>query len=73
MDEMGAVLTRWDLDVAGVRERIYRATSARERERWHAVWLLARGWTAVQVAEALEREPHTIGEWAAAFRDQGPA
>jgi Homeodomain-like domain len=73
MEEMGAVLTRWQLDVASVRERIYRATSPRERERWHAVWLLARGWNVTQVAEALARDVHTVGEWAAVFRKQGPA
>ena len=73
MEDMGAVLTRWQLDVAGVRERIYRATSPRERERWHALWLVARGWNATQVAEALERDVHTVGEWVAAFREQGPA
>jgi Homeodomain-like domain len=73
MEEMGAVLTRWQLDVASVRERIYRATSPREREWWHAVWLLARGWNVTQVAEALARDVHTVGEWAAVFRKQGPA
>jgi hypothetical protein len=26
----------------------------------------------VAVAEALEREPHTIGTWVAAFSDHGP-
>ena len=49
------------------------APTPRERERWHAVWLLAQGWTASAVAEALEREPHTIGRWAAAFAEGGPA
>ena len=38
-----------------------------------AVWLLAQGWTASAVAEALERDPHTIGRWAAAFAEGGPA
>ena len=52
---------------------MYRAPTARERERWHALWLLARGWSAAQVAEALERDPHTIGEWVAAFSRNGPA
>ena len=37
-----------------------------------AVWLLAQGWTASAVAEALERDPHTIGRWAA-FGEGGPA
>ena len=33
----------------------------------------AQGWTASAVAEALERDPHTIGRWAAAFGEGGPA
>ena len=39
------------------------APTPRERERWYAVWLLAQGWTAAATAEALERDPHTIGRW----------
>jgi hypothetical protein len=70
MDEL---LERWQLDVRAVRERMYRAPTSRERERWHALWLLARGWSAAQVAEALERDPHTLGEWLAAFGRSGPA
>jgi transposase len=69
---MNELLERWELDVRRVRERMYRAPTARERERWHALWLLARGWSAAQVAEALERGPHTIGEWLAAFGRSGP-
>jgi transposase len=70
---MDGLLERWALDARQVRERMYRAPTARERERWHALWLLARGWSAAQVAEALERDPHTIGEWLAAFGRGGPA
>jgi transposase len=33
---------------------------------------LAQGWTASAVSDALEREPHTIGVWVAAFSDNGP-
>jgi hypothetical protein len=70
MDEL---LERWKLDVRRVRERMYRAPTPRERERWHAPRLLARGWSAARVAEALERDPHTSGEWVAAFGRGGPA
>ena len=35
--------------------------------------LLAQGWTAAATAETLERDPHTIGRWAAAFGEGGPA
>ena len=52
---------------------MYRAPSAPDRERWHAVWLVARGGWAARVAEALERDAHTIGNWLAVLRDRGPA
>jgi transposase len=67
------LLERWKLDLRQVRERMYGASTTRERERWHALWLVARGWSAAQVAEALERDPHTVGEWLAAFGRGGPA
>jgi Homeodomain-like domain len=64
---------RWGMDLAAVRTLGYRAPPPRERERWHAVWLLARGWTAADVAGALERERRTSGEWRAGFCRDGPA
>ena len=73
MSKVLTLLGRWQLDVKAVRERVYRAPTPRERERWHALWLLARGWSAVQVAEALERDAHTIGDWVEDFRQRGPA
>ena len=72
MDEIQKVLGSWQLDVKAVRERMYGAATARERERWHAIWLLARGWSAAQVAEALERDAHTIGDWLEELRQKGP-
>jgi len=72
MDEMQKVLGNWQLDVKAVREQMYGAATPRERERWHAMWLLARGWSAAQVAEALERDAHTIGDWLEALSQKGP-
>jgi transposase len=72
MDNMTELLQKWQLDLGKVRNNVYRSATPRERERWHALWLVARGWTAAQVAEALERDPHTIGEWLEAFRQAGP-
>ena len=71
MDNADELLKVWQLSLRQVRERMYGSATPRERERWHALWLLARGWTATQVAEALERDPHTIGEWLDAFRQRG--
>jgi len=73
MNDVVTVLGRWQLDVAAVRDQVYRAPTPRERERWHALWLLARGWTATQVAEALGRDAHTIGIWFDDFCQSGPA
>ena len=62
MPEMGALLERWRMNEAEVRRRMYRAPTPRERERWHAVWLLAPGWTAAAVGRALDRDAHTVGQ-----------
>src|SRR4051794_41487421 len=69
---MNDLLDRWKLDERLVRDRMYGAPTARERERWHAVWLVVRGWSAARAAEALERDAHTVGEWLAQFREHGP-
>ncbi len=67
------MLTRWGLDARQARDRMYRAPTPRERERWHALWLLAQGWSATKVAGVLERDAHPIGAWLAAFAQGGPA
>ncbi len=71
--EMAALFGRWQVDVRQVREAVYRAPSPRERERWHALWLLSRGLSQAEVADALERDAHTISEWLEAFSEKGPA
>ena len=73
MQDIATLLTRWELDERGLRERMYRAPTPRERERWHALWLLSRGWSEARVAAALERDPHTIGQWLATFGEAGPS
>ena len=59
--EIAQSLRRWEMSAKDVHRRMILAPTPRERERWHAVWLLAQGWTAAATAEALERDPHTIG------------
>lgn len=73
MNQICETLERWHMDIKAVRERMYGAATPRERERWHAIWLLARGWSAAEVAAALERDAHTIGDWAEEFGQKGPA
>ena len=65
-------LDRWQLDAGDLRTRMYRAPTPRERERWHALWLLVQGWSASAVADALGRDSHTIGRWVTAFGEGGP-
>ena len=72
MEPAATVLAGWGRDVGQVRDRIYRATTPRERERWHAVWLWSLGWSAAAVAEALGRDAHAIGGWLDAFGRHGP-
>ena len=52
MIDMVSLLKHWQVDERAVRERMYRAPNPRERERWHVLWLLARGWSASQAAAA---------------------
>jgi transposase len=73
MNDMLEMLQGWKLDTKAVRERMYGAPTPRERERWHAMWLLAQGWSAAQVAEALERDAHTIGDWLEELSQKGPS
>ena len=70
---MKGFLEQWEMGAKDVHRRLILAPTPRERERWHAVWLLAQGWTASAVATALERDPHTIGRWATAFGEGGAA
>ena len=70
--EMDRLLEQWEMNARNLHRRMIPAPTPRERERWHALWLLAQGWTASATAEALERDPHTIGRWAAAFGEGGP-
>ncbi len=72
MSDVPTVLEQWQLDARQVREQVYRAPTPRERERWHALWRLARGWSQTQVAEALDRDVHTIGAWLEGFSQSGP-
>ena len=71
--EIDRCLEQWQMEIKDLRRRMILAPTPRERERWYALLLLAQGWTAAATAEALERDPHTIGRWASAFGEGGPA
>ena len=70
--EIDRWLEQWELRVKDVQRRVILAPTPRERERWYAILLLAQGWTAAPTAEALDRDPHTLGRWATAFGEGGP-
>ena len=71
--EIERSLEQWELGVKDVQRRMLLAPTPRERERWYAILLLAQGWTAADTAEALDRDPRTIGRWATAFGEgRGP-
>ena len=71
--EIDRCLEQWQMEIKDLRRRMILAPTPRERERWYALLLLAQGLTAAATAEALERDPHTIGRWASAFGEGGPA
>ena len=69
--EIDRSLEQWQMEVKDLRRRMILAPTPREGERWYAILLLAQGWKA-SAAAALERDPHTVGRWAAAFGEGGP-
>ena len=73
--EIDRSLEQWQMGVKDLRRRVILAPTPRERERWYAILLLVQGLTAAATAEALEleRDHHTIGRWASAFGEGGPA
>ena len=70
--EIERFLEQWQMEIQDLRRGMILAPTPRERERWYAILLLAQGWTATATAEALERNPHSIGRWASAFGREGP-
>ena len=59
--EIARFLEQWQMEVKDSRRPIILAPTPRERERWYAILLLAQGWTAAAKAQALQRDPYTIG------------
>ena len=68
--EIDRFLQQWQMGVKDLHRRMILAPT--HGERWYAILLLAQGWTASATAQALERDPHTIGRWASAFGEGGP-
>ena len=68
--EIDRFLQQWQMEVKDLHRRMTLAPTP--GERWYAILLLAQGGTASATAQALERDPHTIGRWASAFGEGGP-
>ena len=60
--EIDRWLVQWELEVKDVQRQAILAPTPRERERWHAILLLAHGWTAAATAELLDRTPTPSGD-----------
>ena len=43
MRDIDRFLQQWEMDARDLHRRMILAPTARERERWHALWLLAQG------------------------------
>ena len=69
--EIDRSLKQWPMGVKDLRRRMILAPTPRERERWYSILILAQRLTSAAVA--LDRDPHTIGRWASAFGEGGPA
>ena len=62
--EIERFLEQWQMEVNDLLRRMILAPTPRERA--YAILLLAQGWTVSATADALERDPRTIGRWASA-------
>ena len=62
-------LQPWEMDARDLHRRMILAPTPRER----ALWVWACALEALASAQAMERDPHTIGRWLAAFGKGGPA
>ena len=67
--EIDRFLEQWEMDTRDLHRRMILAPTPRERERWHAVWLLAQGWTASSTGGTGTGPPH---HRPAAFGEGGP-
>ena len=57
--EIEQLLQHWQMDAKDLRRRMILAPTP--RERYYAILVLAQGWMSSATADALERDPHTIG------------
>ena len=76
--EMDRYLEQRQIDAKALRRRMILAATPRERALSQAQEVVRHAAVGPRLdrsstAEALERAPHTIGRWLAAFGERGPA
>ena len=64
---------RWGQTQADLRHLALNATHARSRERFLALYDIAQGACATQVAERTGRHPQTVMGWLHSYNEHGPA
>jgi transposase len=65
-------LAAWDQSADDLRRLATTAAHRRSRERYLALYDIARGSCATQVAERTGRDPETVMGWVHAYNDRGP-
>lgn len=60
-----------DSELSALREAHRQARDQRKADRLKAVYLLGKGWTALQVSEALLVDDDTVRNWFKRYREQG--
>ena len=55
--EIDRFLEQWEMNANDLHRRLILAPRPQERERWHAIWLLAQGRMASATVKALDRAP----------------
>ncbi len=63
---------RWGQTQTDLRELALNATHARSRERFLALYDIAEGACATQVAMRTGRHPQTVMDWLHAYNEHGP-
>ncbi len=69
----GALLAQKSIDQSMIRQAIYEAETPEQREKCHVLWLLGRGMTIDEIADAVEWESSKVRDLAAAFERDGPS
>ena len=65
-------LEKWALTIEDLRKLSLESDSARTRERFLALYLIAQNSCATRVAPLIGRDPQTLMKWVHLFNKRGP-